>query len=181
MPSNVTASEMLRLNMSIAPCTSGCSAFGVIGGDLAGFPNGRPLSDDIIDVSLRVVLGVLLPTHEPIADTIGDGANANDVASCIAPVVSSAALTAPARVGWPAVQARVVMYSRPDCGLCDEARQAILVERTRTAFNFREVDISGDDALELEYGIRVPVVVVDGEELFEVRVNPADFARAVRR
>ena len=80
MPANVTASEMLRLNMSIAPCTSACSAFGVIGGDLAGFPNGRRLSDDIIDVSLRVVLGVLLPTHEPIADTIGDGVNANDVA-----------------------------------------------------------------------------------------------------
>lgn len=79
------------------------------------------------------------------------------------------------------MQARVVMYSRPDCGLCDEAREAILAERTRTTFDFREVDVSGDDALELEYGIRIPVVVVDGEELFEVRVDPADFARAVRR
>lgn len=78
------------------------------------------------------------------------------------------------------MQARVVMYSRPDCGLCDEAREAILAERTRTAFDYREVDVSGDDALELEYGIRVPVVVVDGEELFEVRVDPTDFARAVR-
>jgi hypothetical protein len=51
----------------------------VLGGDLAGFPNGRRLSDDIIDESLRVVLGVLLPNHQKIADTIGDGVAANDV------------------------------------------------------------------------------------------------------
>jgi hypothetical protein len=78
MPNNVTPSEMLRLNMSIPPCSSGCSRLGVIGGDTAGFPNGRRLSDDVIDVSLRVVLGVLLPDHQPIAETIGDGVNSND-------------------------------------------------------------------------------------------------------
>ena len=79
MPDGVTASEQLRLNMSIDPCSAMCSTLGVIGGDLAGFPNGRRLSDDIIDVSLRVVLGVLLPDHQAIADTIGDGVDANDV------------------------------------------------------------------------------------------------------
>jgi hypothetical protein len=79
MPENGTPSEMIRLNMSIPPCTTACSTLGVIGGDLAGFPNGRRLSDDIIDVSLRVVLGVLLPDHQAIAETIGDGVHANDV------------------------------------------------------------------------------------------------------
>ena len=79
MPANVKPSEMLRLNMSIAPCTTACSPFGVIGGDNAGFPNGRRLSDDIIDVSLRVVLGVLLPSHQAIANTISDGVQVNDV------------------------------------------------------------------------------------------------------
>jgi hypothetical protein len=79
MPEGVTASEQLRLNMSIPPCSDACSTLGVIGGDLAGFPNGRRMSDDIIDVALRVVLGVLLPEHEPIAETIGDGVDANDV------------------------------------------------------------------------------------------------------
>ena len=48
---------MLRLNTAIAPCSTACSRLGVIGGDVAGFPNGRRLSDDVIDVSLRVVLG----------------------------------------------------------------------------------------------------------------------------
>jgi hypothetical protein len=78
-PDGVTPSEMLRLNMSIDPCVTTCSTLGVLGGDLAGFPNGRRLSDDIIDASLRVVLGVLLPEHQPIAETIGDGVDANDV------------------------------------------------------------------------------------------------------
>jgi hypothetical protein len=78
-PAHVKASEMLRLNTAIAPCSTDCSTLGVIGGDVAGFPNGRRLSDDIIDVSLRVVLGVLLPDHQALADTIGDGVDENDV------------------------------------------------------------------------------------------------------
>jgi hypothetical protein len=78
-PAHVKASEMLRLNTAIAPCSTACSRLGVIGGDTAGFPNGRRLSDDVIDISLRAVLGVLLPDHQPLADTIGDGVDANDV------------------------------------------------------------------------------------------------------
>jgi uncharacterized protein DUF4331 len=77
-PANVKPSEMLRLNLNIAPCTSSCSKLGVIGGDLAGFPNGRRLSDDTIDIALRVVMGVLLPNHDADANTLGDGVNAND-------------------------------------------------------------------------------------------------------
>lgn len=73
----------------------------------------------------------------------------------------------------------VLMYSRPGCGLCDEARRVILGERERTPFRYEEVDISGDDALELEYGIRIPVVLIDGEERFEIRVDPAELVLAV--
>jgi glutaredoxin len=73
----------------------------------------------------------------------------------------------------------VVMFSRPGCGLCDEARHVILAERTRIDFDYEEVDISGDDALELEYGIRIPVVLVDGEERFEIRVEPEAFSAAL--
>jgi Glutaredoxin-like domain (DUF836) len=74
----------------------------------------------------------------------------------------------------------VVLYSRPGCGLCDEAREQLLAERERTPFELREVDISGDDSLELEYGVRIPVVLVDDVELFDVRVDPAAFAEALR-
>lgn len=68
----------------------------------------------------------------------------------------------------------VLLYSRPGCGLCDEARVVLLAERKRTPFEYREVDISEDDALELELGIRIPVVLVDGVERFEIRVDAAE-------
>jgi len=74
MPDNVVPSEQLRLNMSIPPCTSGCSRLGVIGNDNAGFPNGRRLGDDVLDISLQVVEGVLVGQ-----DTgLGDGVDVND-------------------------------------------------------------------------------------------------------
>jgi Domain of unknown function (DUF4331) len=76
-PPSVQASEMLRLNTTVPPCTTDCSTLGVIGGDNAGFPNGRRLSDDIIDVALRVVEGVLIDGHDPAADGLGDGVDAN--------------------------------------------------------------------------------------------------------
>ena len=72
------------------------------------------------------------------------------------------------------------MYARPGCGLCDDAREVIMAEQARTPFDYREVDVSGDDALELEYGIRIPVVLVDGRELFEIRVDAGRLAEAIR-
>ena len=59
-PTNVVASEMLRLNTSTAP-TAGAAQnrLGVLGGDNAGFPNGRRPGDDVVDIELRVAMGVL--------------------------------------------------------------------------------------------------------------------------
>jgi len=74
---------------------------------------------------------------------------------------------------------RIVLYSRPGCGLCDEAREVLESQRARTPFDLEEVDISGDDAMELEYGIRIPVVEIDGEEVFDISVDPAELARLV--
>jgi hypothetical protein len=59
-PKTVTPSEMLRLNTSIAPTATGAQKrLGVIGGDNAGFPNGRRPGDDVVDIELRVVMGKL--------------------------------------------------------------------------------------------------------------------------
>ena len=59
-PANVKASEMLRLNTSIAPAAKGAqNNLGVIAGDNAGFPNGRRPGDDVVDIELRVAMGVL--------------------------------------------------------------------------------------------------------------------------
>jgi hypothetical protein len=74
-PSNVEPAEMLRLNLTTPPCEQGeCntySSLGVIGGDNAGFPNGRRLADDVIDVSLQVVEGELIGNPNDLGDGVG--------------------------------------------------------------------------------------------------------------
>jgi len=61
----VTASEMLRLNTSTPPLAAAQqNTLGVLGGDTAGFPNGRRPGDDVVDVSLRVAMGVLMPADQ---------------------------------------------------------------------------------------------------------------------
>jgi hypothetical protein len=71
----ITPSEQLRLNMS-TPVTATPNRLGVIGGDTQGFPNGRRLGDDVIDIALQVVEGELVGS----ANDLGDGVNTNDVA-----------------------------------------------------------------------------------------------------
>ena len=74
-PAKVTPSEMLRLNTSIAvKAPAAQSPFGVLGGDTAGFPNGRRPGDDVVDIALRAVEGVLLPGHPAAVEQLTDGA-----------------------------------------------------------------------------------------------------------
>jgi glutaredoxin len=62
----------------------------------------------------------------------------------------------------------VILYSRPDCHLCDEARAAILELRRELRFELQEIDIDGDDELLSRYLERIPVVAVDGEQVSEL-------------
>ncbi len=55
------AADMLRLNMAVPPTTSNPSPYGVLGGDLAGFPNGRRVFDDTVTIELRAVAGATIP------------------------------------------------------------------------------------------------------------------------
>ncbi len=71
----VTPGEMLRLNMS-TPVAAEPNRLGVIGGDVQGFPNGRRLGDDVLDIALQVVEGELVGS----ANDLGDGVDTNDVA-----------------------------------------------------------------------------------------------------
>jgi len=70
-------SEELRLNMSIAP-TASPSRLGVLGGDLQGYPNGRRLTDDVVDIELQALEGAAQTGHLVSALAAGDGVNAND-------------------------------------------------------------------------------------------------------
>ncbi|HEX8204632.1 MAG TPA: glutaredoxin family protein [Solirubrobacteraceae bacterium] len=63
--------------------------------------------------------------------------------------------------------ARITLYGRPDCHLCDEARQVL----ERVGEPFDEVDIESDDELFKRYLERIPVVAVDGAESFDFFVD----------
>jgi glutaredoxin len=63
----------------------------------------------------------------------------------------------------------LVLYGRPGCHLCDDAR-AIL---RRIGHPFEEIDIESDDALMRRYLERIPVVALDGEELSDLYVDEA--------
>ncbi len=85
-PANPTPAEMLRLNTSIKP-TASPNRLGVLAGDKAGFPNGRRLTDDVVDISLQAIEGAVsvdksgAPTGVKIVQALaaGDKVNANDV------------------------------------------------------------------------------------------------------
>jgi glutaredoxin len=66
---------------------------------------------------------------------------------------------------------RVTLYGKAGCCLCDEAREDLAHVRAERPFELEEVDVSLDPALNREYGERIPVVVVEGEELFEYHVD----------
>lgn len=74
----VTQADLLRLNMAIPP-TSKPSALGVLGSDLAGFPNGRRVFDDTVTIEIRAIAGVTIPlvdkTYQPdgAASLVTDG------------------------------------------------------------------------------------------------------------
>jgi hypothetical protein len=70
----------------------------------------------------------------------------------------------------------VTLYGRPGCCLCDDARAALERVRARRPFRLDERDITRDDALHRAYVERIPVVCVDGEELFEHFVNEEELA-----
>jgi hypothetical protein len=59
-----TLADMLRLNVAIKPASKP-NPLGILGGDLAGFPNGRRVSDDIVTVELRAIAGVTYPLVNP--------------------------------------------------------------------------------------------------------------------
>ncbi len=82
-PANVQPSEELRLNVAVQPAANP-NKLGVLGGDSQGYPNGRRLGDDVVDISLRAIAGAAYPLFHSgyVVDAtgaqLGDGVDAND-------------------------------------------------------------------------------------------------------
>jgi glutaredoxin len=78
-------------------------------------------------------------------------------------------------------QTVVTIYGKPGCHLCDEARAAVAQARSVRDFDLREIDVSIDPGLSRKYGERIPVVAVDGNELFELGVSAEELGAALDR
>jgi glutaredoxin len=69
--------------------------------------------------------------------------------------------------------AEIIVYSRPDCHLCAEAMAALRALQGELHFGLSERDIDEDDALQRAYFERIPVIALDGEELFDYFIDEA--------
>ena len=65
----------------------------------------------------------------------------------------------------------VTIYSKPDCHLCDIAKERVLKVQKKIPFDLKFVDIRGTQALFDQYSEKIPVVSVDQEEVFVYRVS----------
>ena len=75
----------------------------------------------------------------------------------------------------------VIIYSRPGCHLCDEAKAAILSARCSDQFDLEEIDIESDEELLRKYKYDIPVIAINGVESFIHRVDPREFASRIKQ
>jgi glutaredoxin len=74
----------------------------------------------------------------------------------------------------------VRLYGAAGCHLCETAKRVIEQVRAELPFELEEVDITGDPELESRYRERIPVVAVDGDDLFTYVVHPDALRRTLR-
>jgi glutaredoxin len=75
----------------------------------------------------------------------------------------------------------VVIYSKPGCHLCDEAKASILSAGCTEEFDLEEIDIESDEELLRKYKYDIPVIAINGIDCFMHRVSPDEFRTRIKR
>ena len=75
----------------------------------------------------------------------------------------------------------VIVYSRPGCHLCDEAKEVIRNSGCSDKFTLEEINIESDNELLRKYQYDIPVVLIDGVEAFRHRVNVDEFIKSIKQ
>jgi glutaredoxin len=78
-------------------------------------------------------------------------------------------------------KAHVIVYSRPGCHLCDEAKTVIQNAGCSDHFTLEEINIESDDGLLRKYKYDIPVIVIDGVDSFMHRVDAKEFETRIKR
>ena len=137
--------DLLRLNTGVNPTPpDSASRLGLLGGDAAGFPNGRRVFDDVTDIALRLVVGGVLaapfPGFDPnVNGRLGDGVNVNDTTTArrfptwaMLRAAATGAISIRAKPAAPPVPAPPARPERPMCPLPRlRGSGALLVPRQR--------------------------------------------------
>jgi glutaredoxin len=71
----------------------------------------------------------------------------------------------------------VTIYSRPGCHLCDDMKALVEKVARTIPLTLEDIDIFGDDDLEAEYGLEIPVLCVEGKRIANGRISEATLAR----
>jgi len=74
----------------------------------------------------------------------------------------------------------LTIYSRPGCHLCDEMEATVVRVALTIPLTLEHIDISTDPALEAEYGLEIPVLMVDGKKAAKFRVSEEELVRILR-
>jgi len=77
--------------------------------------------------------------------------------------------------------AEVIVYSKPDCCLCDEVKAQLRRLQQTFQFHLREVNILEDPGAYEEYKEQIPVIFIDGEKAYKYHIDENDFVRRLRR
>ena len=78
-------------------------------------------------------------------------------------------------------RARVLLFTRPGCHLCEEAKAQITAADCADQFILEEINIDDDPALVERYGWEIPVVMINGIKAFKYRLTSAEFKSKLRR
>lgn len=75
----------------------------------------------------------------------------------------------------------VILYTRPGCHLCEEAKQAMHAADCADAYTLEEINIVNDPNLLELYKTEIPVITIDGIETFKYRLTPEEFRQKILR
>ena len=79
------------------------------------------------------------------------------------------------------MKARLLLYTRKDCCLCEEMKSTLLAVSTRVQFTLEEIDVDAAPALREKYGNDVPLLLINGRKAFKYRLTARELERRLRR
>jgi glutaredoxin len=77
-------------------------------------------------------------------------------------------------------KAHVILYTRPGCHLCEEAKEEMKAAGCQELYTLEEINIEGDEKLKELYGWEIPVIFINGVKAFKYRLTAKEFKRRLK-